>query len=178
MGTTIPPESEWKLSAESVYVHYTANETVNGVEFKTVPDAKGKLLVFDASSNFMSQLIDWEKHACVYAGAQKNVGPAGNCVVIVREDLLGSAMPHCPTAMDWKTFADAGSMYNTPACYPIYMMGVYLKYMKKIGGIPVLEEAAKQRSKMLYEAMEQSGGFYKAPVEANCRSRVNVPFII
>jgi len=176
--TTIPPESEWKLSPEATYVHYTANETVNGVEFKFVPDAKGKLLVCDVSSNFMTQAIDWEKHACVYAGAQKNVGPSGNTVVIVREDLLGAALPTCPTAMDWKVQADGGSMYNTPACYPIYVMGLMLKYMKSQGGIAHFDKLAAQRSTMLYELIENSGGFYKAPVDASCRSRVNVPFVI
>merc|ERR1711862_740065 len=178
MGTTIPPQSEWKLSPEALFVHYTLNETVNGVEFKTVPDAKGKLLVGDASSNFMSKPIDWDKHACIYAGAQKNIGPSGNTVVIVREDLVGSAIPECPTAMSWKVQGDAGSMYNTPACYPIYMMGLYLKYMKKIGGIPALQKLTEERSKLLYETIESSNGFYHAPVESNCRSRVNVPFVI
>merc|ERR1712038_716190 len=148
------------------------------IECNTVPDAKGKLLVCDASSNFMSQPIDWEKHACVYAGAQKNVGPSGNTVVIVREDLLGSALPHCPTALDWKVQGDGGSMYNTPACYPIYMMGLMLKYMKQQGGIAHFEKLAAQRSTMLYEFIDSSNGFYKAPVDANCRSRVNVPFVI
>merc|ERR1712226_153851 len=157
--TTIPPESEWQLSAESVYVHYTSNETVNGVEFKTVPDAKGKLLVSDMSSNFCSRPIDWEKHACVYAGAQKNVGPSGNCVVIVREDLLGTPLPVCPTAMDWKIQGDAGSMYNTPATYPIYVMGLMMKYMKEQGGIAHFEKLAEQRSTMLYEVFNNSGGF-------------------
>jgi len=176
--TSIPPESEWKLSDDSLYVHYTANETVNGVEFKTVPDAKGKLLVCDFSSNFMSKHIDWEKHALVYAGAQKNIGPSGNTVVIVREDLLGSPCPECPTAMDYKVQGDAGSMYNTPACYPIYMMGLYLKYMKENGGIDHFDKLADQRSKMLYELIDNSGGFYTGPVDVNCRSRVNVPFLV
>merc|ERR1712038_1427635 len=176
--TQIPPESEWKLSLDSVYVHYTDNETVNGVEFKFVPDAKGKLLVCDASSNFCTREIDWEKHACVYAGAQKNVGPSGNCVVIVREDLLGAPLPVCPTAMDWKIQGDAGSMYNTPACYPIYMMGLMMKYMKEQGGIEHFAKLAEQRSTMLYELMANSGGFYKAPVDPSCQSRVNIPFLV
>jgi len=176
--TQIPPESEWKLSPDSVYVHYTDNETVNGVEFKFVPDAKGKLLVCDASSNFCTRAIDWEKHACVYAGAQKNVGPSGNCVVIVREDLLGTALPLCPTAMDWKIQSDAGSMYNTPATYPIYVMGLMMKYMKEQGGIAHFEKLAEQRSTMLYELMSNSGGFYKAPVDPSCQSRVNIPFLV
>ena len=176
--TTIPPESEWKLNPDALFVHYTINETVNGVEFKTVPDVKGKLLVGDASSNFMSRPIDWEKHACIYAGAQKNIGPSGNTVVIVRDDLVGSAIPECPTAMDWKAQGDAGSMYNTPACYPIYMMGLYLKYMKEQGGIEHFDRLAEQRSTMLYEAIDNSGGFYRCPVDASCRSRVNAPFVI
>merc|ERR1712167_80590 len=114
----------------------------------------------------------------IYAGAQKNVGPAGNTVVIVREDLLGKALPECPTYLDWKVQADGASMYNTPACYPIYMMGLYLKYMKKIGGIPALQKLTEERSKLLYESIESSNGFYHAPVDSNCRSRVNVPFVI
>jgi len=176
--TSIPPESEWKLSSESLYMHYTDNETVNGVEFKTVPDAKGKLLVCDASSNFMSKPIDWEKHACVYAGAQKNIGPSGNTIVIVREDLLGKALPACPTAMDWKVQGDAGSMYNTPACYPIYIMGLYLKHVKQCGGIDHFDKLADQRSKMLYGLIDGSDGFYTGPVDPACRSRVNVPFLV
>jgi len=126
----------------------------------------------------MSVPIDWKKHACIYAGAQKNVGPAGNTVVIIREDLLGKALPECPTYLNYKVQADGGSMYNTPACYPIYMMGLYLKYMKELGGIVPLQTLAEKRSKMLYECIEQSGGFYKAPVQPTCRSRVNVPFVI
>merc|ERR1719240_2350781 len=176
--TTIPGPAEWKLSADAKYVHYTLNETVNGVEWKSVPDVGGKLLVGDASSNFMSKPIDWEKHACIYAGAQKNVGPSGNTLVIVRDDLVGSAIPECPTAMDWKVQGDAGSMYNTPACYPIYMMGLTLKYMKQCGGIEHFDRLAEQRSTMLYEAMDASSGFYRCPVDAACRSRVNVPFVI
>jgi len=177
--TKIPPQSEWApFDPEAKYVHYCLNETVNGVEFQYVPDVGDKLLVGDHSSNFFANKIDWKKHACIYAGAQKNVGPSGNTVVIVREDLLGKALPECPTAMDWKVQADGGSMYNTPATYPIYMMGVYLKYMKQIGGIPHLKEMAEKRSGMLYDAIESSGGFYKAPVDAGCRSRVNVPFVI
>merc|ERR1719238_2258558 len=127
------------------------NETVNGVEFAGVPDVGDKLLVGDASSNFCSRAIDWSKHGCVYAGAQKNAGPSGTTVVIVRDDLIGKAIADCPTVMNWKTQSDADSMYNTPACFPIYMMGLFLKHMKKIGGIPALQKSAEDRSKMLYE---------------------------
>merc|ERR1712238_563698 len=139
---------------------------------------KGKLLVGDHSSDFMSRSIDWSKHALVYAGAQKNVGPAGNTVVIVREDCIGAPLPECPTAMDYKVQADGGSMYNTPACYPIYMMGLVLKHMKAAGGIEHFEKLAEQRSTMLYDCIDNSNGYYKAPVEVSARSRVNVPFIM
>jgi len=176
--TTIPPASEWKLSDEALYVHYTDNETVNGVEFKSCPDVKGKLLVGDHSSNFMSRAIDWSKHAVVYAGAQKNVGPAGNTIVIARDDVIGSPLPECPTAMDYKVQADGGSMYNTPSCYPIYVMGLMLKHIKQAGGVEHFEKLAAQRSTMLYEAIDSSGGYYKAPVDPACRSRFNHPFVI
>merc|ERR1712032_1533529 len=175
--TTIPPQSEWKLDPEAVYCHYTLNETVNGVEFKITPDV-GKLLVGDHSSSFMTKPIDWEKHACIYAGAQKNAGPSGNTVVIIREDLMGKALPECPAVMDYKQQSDNGSMLNTPACYPIYMMGLYLKYIKAHGGIAHFAKLAEQRSTMLHEAIDASGGFYKCPVDRACRSRVNVPFVI
>jgi len=176
--TRIPPASEFKLSPDAVFVHYTDNETVNGVEWQAPPDAKGKLLVCDASSNFMSRHIDWEKHAVVYAGAQKNVGTSGNTVLIVREDLLGAAQPVCPTAMDWKVQADAGSMYNTPSCYSIYINGLYLKYIKSCGGIDAFQKLAEQRSTMLYEFIAASSGFYSCPVDAACRSRMNCPFLV
>merc|ERR1711972_1068536 len=176
--TSIPAESEWKLSPDALYIHYTDNETVNGVEFKSVPDAKGKLLVGDHSSNFMSRAIDWSKHAVIYAGAQKNVGPAGNTIVIARDDVIGSPLPECPTAMDYKVQADGGSMYNTPSCYPIYVMGLMLKHIKQAGGVEHFEKLAAQRSTMLYEAIDSSGGYYKAPVDPACRSRFNHPFVI
>merc|ERR1719240_882216 len=176
--TSIPSVSDWNLSDDAKYVHYTLNETVNGVEFDYVPDVGDIPLVGDHSSSFMSRPIDWAKHACIYAGVQKNAGCAGNTVVIVREDLLGKALPDCPTYLNWKIQADGGSMYNTPACYPIYMMGLYLKYMKRIGGIEPLQVLAEKRSKMLYETIEASDGFYRAPVQPSCRSRVNVPFVI
>merc|ERR1712051_917229 len=108
----------------------------------------------------------------------KNIGPSGNTVVIVRKELVGSALPECPTALDWKAQGDAGSMYNTPACYPIYMMGLYLKYMKQCGGIEHFDKLAEQRSTMLYEAIDASNGFYHGPVDVACRSRVNFPFVI
>lgn len=177
--TTIPQKSEWKFSPDSKYVHYTDNETVNGVEYTGPPDIpEGKILVGDCSSNFMSRKIDWNKHGVVYAGAQKNIGPAGVTIVIVREDLLGKALPECPTSLNWKVTADADSMYNTPACYPIYVMGLYLKYMREHGGIGRTSALAKDKSELLYAAVDKSDGFYRGPVNKDCRSRFNVPFVI
>merc|ERR1712066_340155 len=177
--TKIPPQSEWASSPDAVFLHYTSNETVNGVEFKEVPKVEGKtLLVCDMSSNFMSKAIDWEKHAMIYAGAQKNIGPAGVTVVIVREDLLGKELAECPTAFSYQTYAKADSMYNTPSCYAIYVMGLYLQYMKKNGGIAAYDAAAEKRANLLYGNIDNSDGFYSCPVDKNCRSRMNVPFVI
>jgi len=178
--TTIPPDSEWKdkLTPGAKYVHYCLNETVNGVEWDHVPDVpEGTILVGDHSSNFCSKKIDWKKHAVIYAGAQKNAGPAGLTITIVREDLLGKELSECPTAFSWKAYAP-DSMYNTPPAYAIYMMGLYVKYMLDAGGIEKFNDLADKKSKMLYELMDASGGFYKAPVQPNCRSRMNIPFLI
>merc|ERR1712176_282492 len=177
--TKIPPQSEWKTSSDAVYLHYTSNETVNGVEFKETPAVQGNtLLVCDWSSNFMSKPIDWDKHAMIYAGAQKNIGPAGVTVVIVRDDLLGKELKECPTALSYQVFAKADSMYNTPSCYAIYVMGLYLDYAKRNGGIAHFDALAEKRAKLLYDNIDNSGGFYTCPVDKACRSRMNVPFVI
>lgn len=177
--TKIPPQSEWKMSEDATFLHYTANETVNGVEFKEPPAVSGKtLLVADCSSNFCSKMIDWDKHAMIYAGAQKNIGPAGVTVVIVREDLLGKELKECPTSMSWQTYAKADSMYNTPSCYAIYVMGLFLQYLLKNGGIPQCEALAEKRAKLLYGVIDNSDGFFSCPVDKDCRSRMNVPFVI
>lgn len=176
--TSIPPVSEWKTNPEAAFFHYTANETVNGVEFTDVPDVKAPLVV-DHSSNFMSKPIDFSKFACVYAGAQKNIGPAGVTIVIVREDILAKgSLDVCPTAFDWKTYAKADSMYNTPPCYAIYIMGLYLQYVKKHGGLAAFDKLAEDRSTLLYDAIDNSNGFYSCPVDKSCRSRMNCPFVI
>merc|ERR1712113_223777 len=112
------------------------------------------------------------KHAMIYAGAQKNVGPAGVTVVIVREDLLGAELAECPTAMSYQTYAKADSMYNTPSCYAIYIMGLYLQYAKKNGGVAQFDAMAEQRSTLLYNNIESSSGFYSCPVDKACRSRM------
>jgi len=175
--THIPAPSEWKLSQDAEYFHYCSNETVNGVEFKEVPEVQVPLVV-DHSSNFFSKPIDFKKHVCIYAGAQKNIGPAGVTVVIVRDDFLSKELDLCPTAFSWKTYAKADSMYNTPSCYAIYMMGLYLKYVKEVGGVAHFDKLADERSKLVYEAISNSGGFYACPVAKECQSRMNVPFVI
>lgn len=175
--TRIPAPSEWKLNPDAEYFHYTANETVNGVEFKETPVVTTPMVV-DHSSNFMSKPIDFAKHVCIYAGAQKNIGSAGVTIVIVREDVLQKELELCPTDFSWKTYVKADSMYNTPSCYAIYIMGLYLTYVKENGGIAYFDKLAEVRSKLLYEAIDGSGGFYTCPVDKACRSRMNVPFVI
>jgi len=175
--TTIPPKSEWKLTSGAKYVHYCYNETVNGVEWSAIPDVEAPL-VADMSSNFMSRNIHADKHAFIYAGIQKNLGPAGMAIGIADEKVLGKSIPMCPSYMDWKGCVDAESMLNTPACYTWYMMGVYLKYTKEKGGLSYWDELADKKSRLLYDAIDNSNGFYTAPVAKDCRSRMTVPFQI
>merc|ERR1719161_1683545 len=153
------------------------NETVNGVEFKDIPAVVAPL-VADMSSNFMSRPIECEKHAFIYAGLQKNLGPAGMAVCIAREDVLGKALPICPGYCDWKATVDGASMVNTPACYTWYIMGLYLKYTKEKGGISYWDELSDKKSGMIYDVIDGSDGFYTAPVAKDCRSRMNIPFQI
>lgn len=176
--TTVKPQSEWQMDPNAAYLHYCLNETVNGVEMKNIPNVDVPL-VSDMSSNFISRDIHVRKHAAIYAGAQKNAGPAGATIVIVRKDLLGvNESKICPTAMSWKTFADTDSMYNTPPCYSMYMMGLYFKYTKSKGGLQYWDELADKKSGMLYDAIDNSDGFYTGPVDKEYRSRMNVPFQI
>ena len=176
--TSIPDPSTWKLNPSARFTHYCDNETVHGVEYNYTPMVEN-ILVADMSSNFMSRSIDFSTHGVVYAGAQKNLGPAGNTVVIVDDKLLGkSEMPIIPTYCSWKTSADAAGMYNTPACFSVYAMGVYLDYTKSKGGVAYWEDQAEKKSQMLYGAIDQSDGFYTGPVSKECRSRMNVPFQI
>eukprot|EP00928_Gymnodinium_smaydae_P002999 TRINITY_DN1108_c0_g1_i10.p1 TRINITY_DN1108_c0_g1~~TRINITY_DN1108_c0_g1_i10.p1 ORF type:complete len:381 (+),score=111.37 TRINITY_DN1108_c0_g1_i10:38-1144(+) len=178
--TSIPVASEWKLDPEAAYVHYCANETVNGVEFTSTPDVGSVPLVADMSSNFCSKPIEVSKHAYIYAGVQKNLGPAGMAVAFVRPDFAGgkSELPICPTYCSFKTMIDADSMYNTPACFTIYAMGEYLKYTKKVGGLAYWAEQADKKSRLLYDTIEGSDGFFACPVAKSARSRMNVPFTI
>jgi len=178
--TSIPDKSSWTLDPEAAYVHYCDNETVNGVEWGYTPDVGSVPLVADMSSNFCSRPIDVSKHAYIYAGIQKNLGPAGMSVGFIRPDFATGAheSPICPTYCSFKTTADSGSMYNTPACFTIYAMGEYLKYTKKVGGIAHWTELSAKKSGLIYEAIDGSDAFYQCPIEKSARSRMNIPFTI
>jgi phosphoserine aminotransferase len=178
--TTIPSKEEWKLDPEAAYAHYCMNETVNGVEFDFTPDVGNVPLVADMSSNFVSKPIDVKKHAVIYAGVQKNLGPSGMCVNIISPECStgASELAICPTYCSWKTTADNESMYNTPACFTIYAMGEYLKYTKKVGGVAHWAEMSEKKSGMIYDTIDGSDGFYACPVEKKSRSRMNIPFTI
>jgi phosphoserine aminotransferase len=146
------------------------------VEFNWVPDTGKVPLVADMSSNILSRTYDVSKFGLIYAGAQKNIGPAGLTVVIVREDLVGHADPRLPTMLDYKTHADNDSMYNTPPTYAIYIAGLVFQWLKKNGGVAQMERTNVAKAKLLYDAIDASGGFYACPVAKTDRSRMNVPF--
>jgi len=178
--TSIPAKSDWKLDPEAAYVHYCANETVNGVEFNYTPDVGSVPLVADMSSNFCSKPIEVSKHAYIYAGIQKNLGPSGMAVGFVHPEFATGKhmLKICPTYCDFKITADNASMYNTPACFTIYAMGEYLKYTKKVGGVAHWAEMSAKKSTLLYDAIDGSDGFYRCPIEKDARSRMNIPFTI
>src|SRR5512135_1710520 len=174
--TYVPAFGGWKLDKKAAYVHYTPNETIGGVEFGWVPETGDIPLVADMSSNILSRPYDVSRFGLIYAGAQKNIGPAGVTVVIVREDLVGHADPRLPTMLDYRTHADADSMYNTPPTYGIYMAGLVFQWLKKQGGVAAMEQKNIAKAKVLYDTIDASNGFYSCPVAKSDRSRMNVPF--
>lgn len=174
----LPPQSDWQLDPNAAYVHYTPNETISGVEFSWVPEVGDVPLVADMSSTILSRPIDVSKFGLIYAGAQKNIGPAGLAIVIVREDLLGEALPITPSFLDYKVQADADSMSNTPPTYTWYLAGLVFKWLKSKGGLEAMAEINKRKADKLYAAIENSEGFYRSPVEASARSWMNVPFLL
>merc|ERR1719203_595628 len=178
--TSIPDRSAWQLDPEAAYVHYCANETVNGVEFSYTPEVGSVPLVADMSSNFCSKPIEVSKHAYIYAGLQKNLGPAGVSVGFINPEFASGQheLKICPTYCSWKTAADNGSMYNTPACFTMYVMGEYLKYTKKVGGVVHWAELSAKKSSLIYDTIDGSDGFYGCPIEKPARSRMNIPFVI
>ena len=175
--TYAPAQSAWKLDPNAAYVHYTPNETIGGVEIFWTPETGQVPLVADMSSTILSRPIDVSKFGLIYAGAQKNIGPAGLTLVIVREDLLGETVKGTPTMFDYKIAADNDSMYNTPPTYAIYIAGLVFKLLKSQGGLAAMEKANRAKAKLLYDFLDRSD-FFVSPVAAENRSLMNVPFTL
>lgn len=175
--TYVPARDTWKLTPDAAYVHICTNETIGGVEFDFTPDVGNVPLVADMSSNILSREIDISKYAVIYAGAQKNIGPAGVTIVIVRDDMLGHALPICPSAFDWQQVAEHDSMFNTPPTYPIYIAGLTFQWLKRQGGVAAMEQVNIAKAKLMYDYLD-STGFYLNNVPAANRSRMNVPFFL
>lgn len=175
--TYAPALDAWKLDPNAAYVHYTPNETIGGVEIFWTPETGSVPLVADMSSNILSRPIDVSKFGLIYAGAQKNIGPAGLTIVIVREDLIGETIKGTPTMFDYKIAADNDSMYNTPPTYAIYIAGLVFKMLKAKGGIAAMEKTNRAKAKLLYDALDASS-FYSSPVAVENRSLMNIPFTL
>ncbi len=184
--TTLPSPAHWQPSRDAQYLHICSNETIHGVEFHELPDLKAlgceAPLVIDFSSHVASRPVDWSRVGLAFGGAQKNLGPAGLTLVVVREDLLGHALPICPSAFDYQTVADNSSMYNTPPTYSIYMAGLTLQWLKRqsegaLSGIAAVEQRNIAKAALLYDCIDRSQ-FYFNPVDKSCRSRMNVPFFL
>ncbi len=173
--TQVPTRAGWKLDPAAAYVHICSNETIGGVQYHQVPDVGSVPLVADMSSDILSRPVDVARFGCIYAGAQKNIGPAGLTIVIVREDLLGQPHPALPSAFDYKTVADNDSMYNTPPTYAIYIAGLVFKWIKAQGGLVAMERHNATKAAVLYDFLNASH-FFVSPVAADCRSLMNVPF--
>jgi phosphoserine aminotransferase len=168
---------QWNVRKDAAYVHYCSNETIGGVEFHSVPQHGEVPLVADASSHFLSRPVEVAKFGLIYAGAQKNVGPAGLTIVLVREDLIGQPAKGTPSVMDYKLQADADSMLNTPATYSMYVAGLVFKWLKALGGVAEIERRNIAKAKLLYDYLDATR-FYANPVAKEDRSRMNVPFTL
>ena len=179
--TTMPQASTWDIRTDASYVHLCSNETIHGVEAHTLPDLRAlgceAPLVLDFSSHVASRTIDWSRIGLAFAGAQKNLGPAGLTVVVVREDLLGHALPICPSAFDYRLVADNQSMVNTPPTYAIYVAGLVFQWLQRQGGLAAMEACNIAKAELLYRAIDQSS-LYQNRVAPDCRSRMNVPFFL
>ncbi|KFM80609.1 Phosphoserine aminotransferase, partial [Stegodyphus mimosarum] len=176
--TGIPDRSEWKLSSNARYVYYCANETIHGVEFDFVPETNGVPLVCDMSSNILTRPIDVSKFGIIFAGAQKNAGIAGVTFVIVRDDLIGNALPICPTVFDYKINADHKSLYNTPPTFSVYVLGLVFKWVLANGGVSAMDDHSSEKSNLIYDVLDSSEGFYHSVIKKESRSRMNIPFRI
>lgn len=179
--TSLPDPANWELTPGASYVHICSNETIDGVEYQTLPDLQAlgseAALVVDCSSHVASRPIDWSRVDLAFAGAQKNLGPAGLTLVVVREDLLGHALAVCPSAFNYKTVADNQSMFNTPPTYAIYIAGLVFQWLKREGGIPAMEAHNQAKAALLYDAIDNSQLYFNK-VAPDCRSRMNVPFFL
>lgn len=176
--TTIPDQNQWQLSSDAAYVHYTPNETIGGVEFHWVPETGDVPLVADMSSNILSRPIDVSKFGLIYAGAQKNVGPAGITLVIVRDDLLGRTSSSAPGLFNYQNQADNDSMLNTVPTFAWYAASLVFKWLLEQGGVQAMATHNQTKAGKLYDYIDNSNSFYANPVEANSRSRMNVPFTL
>lgn len=165
--------TSFNLSPDAAYVHYTSNETIEGVEFFSVPETRAPL-VCDMSSDILSRPIDVSRYGLIYAGAQKNMGPAGATVVVLREDLLDKCNADLPTMLDYKIMAENDSLYNTPPCFTIYMIGLVARYLLDEGGLSAMEERNRRKAKAVYEAIDGSDGFYRGHAQRDSRSLMNV----
>lgn len=175
--TYAPSQASWQLNKDAAYVHYTSNETIGGVEIFWTPKAGEVPLVCDMSSHILSRPIDVSQYGLIYAGAQKNIGPAGLTIVIVRDDLIGETIAGTPTMFDYKTHADNDSMYNTPPTYGIYIAGLVFKWLKAKGGLAEMEKINIEKAGLLYDYLDQSD-FYHSPIAVENRSRMNIPFTL
>lgn len=175
--TTIPDRNTWQLSDDAAYVHCCLNETINGLEFLDIPDVGDKLLVSDVTSTILSRPLDVSRFACLYAGAQKNIAPAGMTIVIVRKDLIGKALPITPSIEDYKILADQHSLLYTPAAFPCYLAGLMFKWLKQQGGLAAMGKRNQAKAEKLYGYIDSSD-FYSNPVDKAYRSWMNVPFIL
>lgn len=174
----VPARDTWNLSPDAAYLHICTNETIDGVEYPHAPEIEsGAPIVADMSSHILSRQIDVSKYGVIFAGAQKNIGPAGLTLVIVREDLLDYASPQCPSAFNWKTCAEHDSLYNTPPTYSIYIAGLVFAWLKANGGVAAMEARNIEKARLLYEALD-ADDFYSNRVAPEYRSRMNVPFYL
>jgi len=176
--TTVPGVERWRCGAEAAYLHCTPNETIHGVEFDPEPPPGGAPLVADMTSTLLSRPVEVSRFGVIYAGAQKNIGPAGLAVVIVRDDLLERAAPATPKVFNYRRQAEAGSMANTPPTFAWYVAGLVFEWLKARGGLAAMETINRRKARKLYDAIEGSSGFYNNPVEPRYRSLMNIPFTL
>ncbi len=172
----LPKQEELELDPKAAYVHFTSNNTIAGTEYLTEPEVSSVPLVCDASSDILSRPLDMAKYALLYAGAQKNIGPAGVTLIILRDDLLERVPAGLPSMLDYKLQAEKGSLYNTPPVFPIYVVGLVLRYLLSLGGLAEVEKRNREKADLLYNAIDGSGGYYRGAAEKASRSRMNITF--